>query len=75
MGKWVESVGVSLGVVEQKAMATKKVIDSVVPQRPSNESQTVSLVADLPDRFSKITDMSKREGEQLFEIYKKFKIK
>lgn len=69
MGKWVESVGMSLGIVEEKAKATKKAIDGVVPSRPTADNYT--LVDDLNDRFSRSTEKTKKQLEDEFDDLKK----
>lgn len=69
MGKWVESVGGSLGIVEEKAKLTKKAIDSIVPSRPSADSYT--LVEDLDDRFTRSTEASKKNWEKRYDVDKK----
>lgn len=68
MGKWVDNVGVSLGIVEERAKATKKAIDSIVPSRPTDEGYT--LVSDLNDRFTR-SDATKKDWELIFDIQKK----
>ena len=70
MGKWVKNVGVSLGVVEERAKATKKAIDSIVPQRPTEDKAPTKLVEDLSDRFSR-PDATKKDWELIFDINKK----
>lgn len=70
MGKWVESVGLSLGIVEEKAKATKKTIDSIVPSRPTND-RSYTLVDDLNDRFSRSTELTKEQQEELYNLQKK----
>ena len=70
MGKWVESVGVSLGVIEERAKDTKKAIDSIVPQRPTEDKEPIKLVEDLDDRFTRL-EPSKKDWELIFDIHKK----
>ena len=69
IGKWEESVGGSLGIVEEKAKLTKKAIDSIVPSRPSTDSYT--LVEDLDDRFTRSSEKTKKQLEDEFDNFKR----
>lgn len=70
MGKWVESVSVSLGLVESKAKDTKKAVKDIVPSRPTQESY--ALIEDLPtDTFARSTEMTKKQLEDEFDELKK----
>ena len=40
------------GVVEERAKATKKAIDSIVPSRPTEDKVPTKFVDDLQDRFT-----------------------
>jgi len=49
MGKWVNNVGVSLGVVREQALLTQKAIDNIIPSRPEMKKYTNFSASELSD--------------------------